>query len=143
MKRVRLRRVSNHYLIDVDDDCNLRALKAKKASRAVKSTLLRWGVNEPADYAILATCEGKVVGFFRYGVNLIMDGEVKRRRRVLTAAGTWVSPRFRRQRLAVRMWRLAIRRGRVTRVDVQTVSAGGSGLVGKMAKLVPSVEFCR
>jgi len=68
-----------------------------------------------ATNAVVAYCDHKIVGFFRYTVS----------GRKLTARGTCVHPEFQGKGIAANLWKLALRRARPKHVTVWTASYAG------------------
>jgi len=88
----------------------------------------------PAEGAVIATCDGQVVGFFRYYTD--WPGA-----KTLLAAGTWVDPEHRSRGLAKRMWKLAITNFRPKVINAVAVSEGGHSLVLAVKKLFPRIKI--
>lgn len=87
--------------------------------RSAKLLLLKCG---GADTAILAYHGKELVGFVRISV---ADN---------IAAGTWVAPKFRRQGLALRMWKRILQEVGDDTIDITAVTRGGEKLVDSMIK---------
>lgn len=117
---MRLREVDDrHYVVYGQEDTAFGPTPSRRLPVEAKRFWLRYGADTAA-WAVVATHDGVLVGFFRYSIS--DDG-------VLYAAGTWVASRFRRKGLATRMWKSALKRHRVLLVDVSTRTHAGTGLV--------------
>lgn len=90
-----------------------------------------------ADGAVVAMVAGKTVGWLRY--YLVSQGP--QQRPWLQAAGTWVEPECRSQRVAQALWARAMKHIKPTRVIVTTVSPEGRHLVGSIVRWFPRVTF--
>lgn len=83
--------------------------------------------------AVVARCEGEIIGFFRYSLT--------RENALLTAHGTWVHRRFRRNGVARELWRLALATPGVRAVMVEAETSAGSALVEALSKEFPRLEW--
>ncbi len=91
-------------------------------------------VDEDATHAVTAYAEGVLIGWFRFTI----------RRGTLHAQGTWVAKSHRRQGIGKALWRHALRRTKPRRVEVLTVSRGGTALLSSLRRDLPDDRsaFC-
>lgn len=82
---------------------------------------------DPCEAAILATVDGELVGFIRFGTY----------RRVVYALGTWVSRKHRGQGIAGWMWGRLLKKYPAYRIEVTTISRQGSRLVRALKQKYP------
>ena len=82
-------------------------------------------------HAVVITDSGKIIAFFRY---ILHDAQ-------LTACGTWVSPKYRRRGLGIRMWTYVLKRNSIKQIGVYTASMEGVRLVKKTALLYPNIVW--
>ena len=116
--RIRLTKVSeNHYV------SKLELLKLPKGAYKFSKNLKDLDVG--ADNTIIATYEGKLVGYFRYG----------KHRKVIYGSGTWVQAKHRRKGLASRMWKFMVRKEKPKEISVVTSSRKGARLVDSLEKI--------
>ncbi len=54
---------------------------------------------------------------------------------------TWVSPRMRKRRLGLRLWKRSLQLRQSRRVEVVTCSPSGRGLVQRLQRQFPKVRF--
>lgn len=104
----------------------------------------------PATNAVVAYCDGRIVGMFRYLIKSsqrkLVDPNVPGRHSwgrpvrtrpasiKLVARGTCVHPSFRKQGIASRLWSLALNYVKPDRVVVFTGSEAGYSLARSLAK---------
>lgn len=74
-----------------------------------------------ATQSVVATSGDEIIGFFRYKIS----------GKTLTACGTWVRTKYRRQGVATKMWEYALKKERSQSVKVITVSTYGRRFVRK------------
>lgn len=92
------------------------------------------------DGGVVAWHNGRVVGFCRYGLD-VDTGNIKAAGWI-TMMGTWVSRRYRRHGLAIRMWRLVLRRARRhAKIKVVTLSPEGAAMVRRLRAVYPRLRF--
>lgn len=135
--RVRIRFVDSMHYICASNPCEKRL--PPNALKFWKKQLNR----VPATNALVATCDGRVVGFLRYRMASSIGGDV-----ALTTGGTWVDPSFRSRGIGTRMWRRMIATTRPLfssfqklTIYVTTVSERGAALVASMKLRYPDVEW--
>jgi len=116
--RIRLSKVSeNHYVSKLDLEKLPKG--AYKFSKQLKDQSVE------ADNTIIATCEGKLIGYFRYDTS----GEI------IYGCGTWVQANHRRKGLASLMWKFMIRKDQPKAIHVITSSRNGAKLVNSLTKI--------
>ena len=129
MARVRIRVVTdNHYILHCDGAGTPLACTDPRVPKSGQRWI-RQHIEGSVDRAVVATMNGALVGFFRFDI----------RRRAIRAYGTWVHPDHRRKGLATRMWNVAKRHSRTSKVYVYTVSVAGDLFVRSVSKNV--VQF--
>jgi hypothetical protein len=90
----------------------------------------------PTDGATVAYVGKEIVGAFRFNVDRTSLVPV------LYAAGTWVDHSQRGKGVALRLWRVALRRHpEVREVSVASASRGGRGLTRSMARRYPALVW--
>lgn len=124
--KIYIRRVKKHYILCQKDT------DIEKATPSIQNTLFKWEIACGCVEAVIATCKGKLVGFFRY-----TDG----RHNELRASGTYVDPRYRGKNLGIRMWSTALQCRKPKFVRVVTTSRGGRKLVGRLKQKFPKINF--
>lgn len=92
----------------------------------------RMGLPYDSAHAIVATENGKCIGFFRYTIS---------GRATLHGEGTWIHPKHRKQGLALKLWKRALDKHEVKVVEVVVVSKGGDRLVTKVATTYPKIHW--
>jgi len=136
--KFQLRRLRRHYVLNGI----VRGNELRPDPRLPASAKKFWrtaGLLE-CDGGVVAWRNGRVVGFCRYGLE-ISTGNIKAAHCV-SMMGTWVSRRYRRHGLALRMWRLVLRRLHAgAEVRVVVMSPGGSALVERLRALYPRLHF--
>ncbi len=60
---------------------------------------------------------------------------------VLHANGTWVHPEYRRQGIGEKLWHRALKSHQVREVKVLTSSTSGTGLVKKLQRAYPRIDW--
>lgn len=80
-----------------------------------------------ATVAVVAYQDGQLVGFVRWFRKF--------------AQGTWVAPELRRSGLAMQMWDLLIKRRRIRRFHITTVSEAGRRFVQALTERYPDVDW--
>ena len=133
---VRLREVSKeHYVVrglgEPRPFAGVGTIPSPRLPQAATRFWLDKGLAESCG-AIVSTDCGKLVGFFRYNLD---------RKNALAAHGTWVDASYRRQHLAYRMWRLAIRIYEPKRIDCVAASVSGKKFIEVMEGLFPEISF--
>lgn len=134
--RVRIRFVDSTHYVCASSPCEKRL--PPNALKFWKERLNR----VPATNALVATCDGRVVGFLRYRMASSIGGDV-----ALATGGTWVDPSFRNRGIGTRMWRRMIVTLRpplpfqALTIYVTTVSERGAALVASMKLRYPDVEW--
>jgi hypothetical protein len=124
---MRLREVTNHYVIDGEGTDNYNSvIPSKKLPKNAKLWFNKWEVGESTN-AIVATHNGKLVGFFRFAI----EGK---NRTELTTCGTWCSANFRKHGLAFRMWTIVIKKYQPKYIYSVTMSLGGKRLLKKICE---------
>lgn len=88
-----------------------------------------------ADRAVIVEDEGQVVAFFRYLVGKFSAF------RAVFALGTYVLPGYRRQRLARRMWDLAMKSVKPAFVNVYMTSRPAKKLIATIERRHPRAVF--
>ena len=84
---------------------------------------------QQADGAIVATCDGELVGFLKYYGN---DS-------CYHAGGTWVAPKFRRKGVGTRMWELALKH--TDEIDVSAGSEYGRRFLNNITKKYDQIFY--
>lgn len=116
--KIRLTKVSeNHYVSKLDLEKLPKG--AYKFSKQLKDQ------DVEADNTIIATYEGELIGYFRYG----------RYDKIVYGCGTWVQANHRRKGLASRMWKFMVSKEKPKAIHVITSSRYGAKLVDSLTKI--------
>lgn len=90
----------------------------------------------PTEYAVLATkVDSTLVGIQKFDVSL------RGRSRTLVSNSTYVWPLYRGINIAQKMWGVAIREQRITKVQVSVISDRGKTLVETLSDEFPHIGF--
>lgn len=128
---IRLRRVDRLHPVcrEIWDGATARSMGLPPSAFRFRKVYFLKGY---ADGAIVAKDEGRLVGFLRYDRRI---GSA-----TLQAVGTWVDPEYRRQGIAERMWRHAVRGVGIERISVYTATNAGRKLVKALSKKLPQLH---
>jgi hypothetical protein len=91
--------------------------------------------NDEADRVVIAYRDHQRVGWLRIGFLC------QSRPQVVYAMGTWTHPRYRRKRIAIRVWQHMIHCLQPSHIEVGTVSKAGSRLVGSLRAQYPDIQW--
>lgn len=105
-------------------------------SKAMHSWLVKVCAGD-TDEAMIATYDGKLIGFFRY----IVDYEMSKSGAELSASGTYVESNFRGCDLGYRLWRAALKKWHPRYVSITTTSKWGTRLVNRLRREYPNIQF--
>ncbi len=106
-------------------------LEGQGAPASFKRLLKSCGHATNGVIALISDDKGykRPIGMLRYGWDSLGES------RVLTAAGTWVDPEYRRQGVARALWAKLIKDGDPDRVSAMAITRAGSGLLKELVRL--------
>jgi hypothetical protein len=119
-----------HYVVAGSGDSEYGPVASKRLPMFARRFWTRHGLGE-CTQGVGVFVNKRLIAFFRYAIG---GGW-------LVPGGTWVDLAWRRHGLALRMWLHALDRSKMKKVDVVTVSRGGSGLIRRLRTERPKIKF--
>ena len=117
-----------HPLISLD----LKTEEYKVLPTSLKHFIHKWDYPD-ASVILLASDGNKLAGVFRFSFS--KNGER------LYASGTWIKPRYRKEHLALKLWKKTLIKYNPTSIYVFTNSHAGHKLVSKLKKKFPDIDW--
>lgn len=133
-RRVRFRVSRTHYLLSTVQNSEYRF--DARVPEAAREVIVDWGRALCPTLMVVATCQGKVVGFCR-AREYERDGQP-----MVCGCGTWVAGKFQRQGIATRLWVTLLKHlPKIKRVYVSTTSDAGAKFFRALREVLPKIVF--